>query len=97
MILAKRLVGERLPFPCLPRRHHYPLPEGLPAAGRIEEMRVRQGESAPLHLGSVSLNTIPVRESPKTNFPARFTHGIENSFDARASSCQAQIASTMSS
>jgi hypothetical protein len=43
------------------------------------------------------LNTIPVRESPNTSFPERFTHGIPNTFPARASSCQAQIASTMSS
>ena len=97
MILAERLVGERLPFAGLRRRHHHPLPEHLAPAGRVEEVRSGHGKGTPVHRRSVSLNTIPVRERPNTIFPGRFTHGIPNTFPARASSCQAQIASTMSS
>jgi hypothetical protein len=43
------------------------------------------------------LNTIPVRERPKTTRPERFTHGMPKIWDARQSGCHAVIASTISS
>ena len=97
MILAERLVGERLPFAGLAGgttthcRNGWPRPEGS------KRCAPGSGQRAHAPPGSVSLNTIPVRESPNTTLPERFTHGMLNTLEARASSCQAQIASTMSS
>ena len=86
MILRDRVRGERLPLVRVLGWDDHPLAEGLATSGRVV-----------CASGSVSLNTIPVRESPKTKRPARFTHGMLNSFEARQSGCHAVIASTMSS
>ena len=97
MILRDRLRGERLPLVRLLGRDHDPLAEDLATPGRVEQVRTGTASARACASGSVSLNTMPVLDSPNTTRPVRFTQGIPNTCEARQSGCQAVIASTMSS
>ena len=49
MILRDRLGGKGLPFIGALRRHDHPLPERLPATGRVEQVRSRDRERSRVH------------------------------------------------
>jgi hypothetical protein len=87
VVLRDRLGGERLPLGGPLGRHDHPLAKRLALPGRVEQMRAGASARACV-VGSVSLNTVPVRLSPNTTRPDRFTHGIPKTCDARHSGFQ---------
>ena len=99
MILVDRLVGERLPFGSVRGGDDDPLPEGLAAAGGVEEVRPWNRQTRVWAPGSVSLKTIAFsdRMKPAMTRPERFRQGIPKTFERRTSGCQAVSASQISS
>ena len=92
----RALVGECLPLVGLRRRHHHPLAKRLAAARTDRRGALRAARGAAC-AGSVSLNTMPRAGEAEHDLPRRASpRHPEHLRGASRSSCQAQIASTMS-
>ena len=97
MILFDGLVGEGLPLVDLIGRTTTHWRNGSPRPEGSNRCAPGTASARACAAGSVSLNTIPVREKPQTTRPPRFRQGMPKILDARTCGCHDVNASTMSS